>query len=564
MTATATPAAASEARVVRAPRGSTISCKGWAQEAALRMLMNNLDPEVAERPGDLVVYGGTGKAARNWECFDAIVETLRVLENDETLLVQSGKPVAVFRTHAHAPRVLIANSNLVGRWATWEKFRELERAGLTMYGQMTAGSWIYIGSQGIVQGTYETFGSVAQRHFGGSLAGRFVLTSGLGGMGGAPPRAATRQGAAILGVEVDATRIEKRLATGYCGRMSASLDEAIGWIREAQAGRRALSVGLVGNAADVLPELVRRGVTPDVVTDQTSAHDMLNGYVPDGLTMDQARDLRDSEADDYVRRATASAVKHVRAMRTMQDRGAVAFDYGNNLRTVAFDAGLADAFAIPGFVPEYIRPLFAEGKGPFRWAALSGDPADIARTDSLVLELFPHDAHLRTWIEKAQASIHFQGLPARICWLGQGERAALGVAINDLVATGEISAPIVIGRDHLDTGSVASPFRETEGMKDGSDAIADWAILNALLNVASGATWVSFHHGGGVGIGNSLHAGQVIVADGSAEMRLRLERVLTNDPGIGVARHADAGYDIAIDTAKRTGIHLPMIQRRTP
>ena len=470
----------------------------------------------------------------------------------------------MFRTHAHAPRVLIANSNLVGRWATWEKFRELERAGLTMYGQMTAGSWIYIGSQGIVQGTYETFGSVAQRHFGGSLAGRFVLTSGLGGMGGAQPLAATMQGAAILGVEVDATRIEKRLATGYCDRMTASLDEALAWIREAQAGRRALSVGLVGNAADVLPELVRRGVTPDVVTDQTSAHDMLNGYVPDGLTMDQARDLRDSEADDYVRRATASAVKHVRAMRTMQDRGAVAFDYGNNLRTVAFDAGLADAFAIPGFVPEYIRPLFAEGKGPFRWAALSGDPADIARTDSLVLELFPHDAHLRTWIEKAQASIHFQGLPARICWLGQGERAALGVAINDLVATGEISAPIVIGRDHLDTGSVASPFRETEGMKDGSDAIADWAILNALLNVASGATWVSFHHGGGVGIGNSLHAGQVIVADGSAEMRLRLERVLTNDPGIGVARHADAGYDIAIDTAKRTGIHLPMIQRRTP
>jgi urocanate hydratase len=547
-----------ETRVVRAPRGRAISCKGWPQEAALRMLMNNLDPDVAERPGDLIVYGGTGKAARNWECFDAIVAALRALENDETLLIQSGKPVAVFRTFAHAPRVLIANSNLVGRWATWEHFRELERAGLIMFGQMTAGSWIYIGSQGIVQGTYETFGSLARKHFGGSLAGRFVLTSGLGGMGGAQPLAATMQGAALLGVEVDPARMEKRLATGYCDKMTASLDEALAWIDAAKLGKRALSVGLIGNAADVLPELVRRGVTPDVVTDQTSAHDMLNGYVPKGLSLVEAATLRTSHPDEYLRRSTASAVEHVRAMRAMQDRGAVAFDYGNNIRTVAFDAGLKDAFDIPGFVPEYIRPLFCEGKGPFRWAALSGDPADIARTDTLVLDLFPNDVHLRTWIEKAREKIRFQGLPARICWLGQGDRARFGVALNDLVANGEVGAPIVIGRDHLDTGSVASPFRETEGMRDGSDAIADWPILNALLNVASGATWVSFHHGGGVGIGNSLHAGQVIVADGTPEMRVRLERVLTNDPGIGVARHADAGYPTAVETARRTGIKIPM------
>ena len=553
---TATAAAAT--RVVRAPRGRTLTCKGWPQEAALRMLMNNLDPEVAERPDELVVYGGTGKAARSWECFDAIVAALRALEGDETLLVQSGKPVAVFRTHAHAPRVLIANSNLVGRWATWEKFRELEKLGLIMYGQMTAGSWIYIGSQGIVQGTYETFGAVAAKHFGGSLAGRFILTAGLGGMGGAQPLAATMQGATILGVEVDPARIEKRLATGYCDRMTTSLDEALGWIHEAQHEKRALSVGLVGNAAEVLPELVRRGDIPDVVTDQTSAHDMLNGYVPAGMTLAGAATLRERDPSTYVERATRSAVEHVRAMRNMQDAGAIAFDYGNNLRTVAFDAGLTDAFTIPGFVPEYVRPLFCEGKGPFRWAALSGDPADIARTDRLVLDLFPNDAHLRTWIEKAQEKIRFQGLPARICWLGQGDRAAFGVAINDLVASGEVTAPIAIGRDHLDTGSVASPFRETEGMKDGSDAIADWAILNALLNVASGATWVSFHHGGGVGIGNSLHAGQVIVADGTPEMRLRLQRVLTNDPGIGVARHADAGYESAVATARRTGINLPM------
>ena len=548
-----------ESRVIRAPRGTELSCKGWPQEAALRMLMNNLDPEVAERPEDLVVYGGTGKAARDWPSFEAIVETLRGLEDDETLLVQSGKPVAVFRTHRHSPRVLIANSNLVGRFATWEHFRELERQGLMMYGQMTAGSWIYIGSQGIVQGTYETFGAVARKHFGGTLAGRFVLTAGLGGMGGAQPLAATMNDAAILGVEVDPSRIEKRLATGYCDRMTADLDEAMKWIREAQQQKKGLSVGLVGNAAEVLPLMVARGIIPDVVTDQTSAHDMLNGYVPHGMSLAAAAELRSRDTKEYLRRATASVVAHVKAMRAMQDKGAIAFDYGNNIRTVALDAGVADAFRIPGFVPEYVRPLFCEGKGPFRWAALSGDPADIARTDRLVLEMFPEDEHLKRWITMARERIHFQGLPARICWLGQGARARFGVALNDLVARGELKAPIVIGRDHLDTGSVASPFRETEGMKDGTDAVADWAILNALLNVASGATWVSFHHGGGVGIGNSLHAGQVIVADGTPEMRVRLERVLTNDPGIGVARHADAGYQKAKETALREGIDIPMM-----
>jgi urocanate hydratase len=546
------------ARVVRAPRGSTISCKGWQQEAALRMLMNNLDPEVAERPGDLVVYGGTGKAARNWDAFDAIVRSLKALGDDETLLVQSGKPVGVFRTHPGAPRVLIANSNLVGRWANWDHFRELERAGLMMYGQMTAGSWIYIGSQGIVQGTYETFGAVARRHFGGSLAGRFVLTAGLGGMGGAQPLAATMNGAAILGVEVDESRIDKRLSTGYCDRKTASLDEALRWIDDARAAKKALSVGLVGNAAEVLPALVRRGVTPDVLTDQTSAHDTLIGYIPKGLSLAEAAELRARDPKGYVAKSTASIVDHVRAMLEMQKRGAVTFDYGNNIRTVALDAGVTDAFRIPGFVPEYVRPLFCEGKGPFRWVALSGDPQDIARTDELVLELFPHDKHLAQWIAMAREKIHFQGLPARICWLGLGDRAKFGVALNDLVANGEISAPIAIGRDHLDTGSVASPFRETEAMKDGTDAVADWPILNALLNTASGASWVSFHHGGGVGIGNSLHAGQVIVADGTPEMRERLQRVLTNDPGIGVARHADAGYDIAIDTAKKQHLNLPM------
>src|SRR5690242_9075250 len=529
------------ARVVRAPRGTTLSCKGWQQEAALRMLMNNLDPDVAERPDDLVVYGGTGKAARSWEAFDAIVDTLRRLDHDETLLVQSGKPVAVFRTHASAPRVLIANSNLVGRWATWEHFRELERRGLMMYGQMTAGSWIYIGSQGIVQGTYETFGAVARRHFGGSLAGRVVVTAGLGGMGGAQPLAATMQGAAILGFDVDEARIDKRLATGYLDAKAKSLDEGLALVESARLEGRALSVGVVMNAAPALEDLVRRNASVDVLTDQTSAHDMLRGYVPDGLSLAESAAMRERDPEGYVRASTATAVRHVHAMRELQRRGAVTFDYGNNIRTVAFDAGVTDAFEIPGFIPEYIRPLFCEGKGPFRWAALSGDRRDIDRTDELVLELFPHDEHLRRWITLARERIHFQGLPARICWLGQGDRAKLGVALNDLVASGELSAPIVIGRDHLDTGSVASPFRETEAMKDGSDAIADWPILNALLNTASGASWVSFHHGGGVGIGNSLHAGQVIVADGTPEMRVRLQRVLTNDPGIGVARHADAG-----------------------
>ena len=522
--------------------------------------MNNLDPDVAENPDELVVYGGTGKAARSWEAFDAIVRALRSLEDDETLIVQSGKPVAVFRTHASAPRVLIANGNLVGRWATWEKFRELERMGLTMYGQMTAGSWIYIGSQGIVQGTYETLGSVARRHFGGSLAGRFVLTAGLGGMGGAQPLAAAMQGAAVLAIEVDESRIDKRIETGYCDRKTASIDQALAWIEDARRERRASSVGLVGNAADVLPQLASRRIVPDVLTDQTSAHDMLNGYVPAGMPLSEALALRAADPARYVELSTASAVVHVEAMLELRRMGAVTFDYGNNIRTVAFDAGVSNAFDIPGFVPEYVRPLFCEGKGPFRWVALSGDPRDIARTDDLVLDLFPDDAHLKRWITLAREKIKFQGLPSRICWLGQGERARFGVALNDLVASGELIAPIVIGRDHLDTGSVASPFRETEGMRDGSDAIADWPILNAMLNVASGATWVSFHHGGGVGIGNSLHAGQVIVADGTPAMRERLERVLTNDPGIGVARHADAGYETAISTAARHNIDLPMVR----
>ncbi len=553
------PASAAGPRPVRAPRGTAISCKGWQQEAALRMLMNNLDPEVGERPDDLVVYGGTGRAARSWDAFDAIVRTLRTLDHDETLIVQSGKPVAVFRTHPGAPRVLIATANLVGRWATWDKFRELERAGLIMFGQMTAGSWIYIGSQGILQGTYETFGAMARRHFGGTLAGRLVLTAGLGGMGGAQPLAATMHGATFLGIEVDEARIDKRLATGYCDRKARTLDEALAMVMEARDAKRALSVGLVGNAAELMPEIVARGVVPDALTDQTSAHDTLNGYVPAGHTLAQAAELRRTDPERYVELAEQSIAVHVKAMLELQKRGAVAFDYGNNIRTVAFDRGVKNAFDIPGFIPEYIRPLFCEGKGPFRWAALSGDPADIHRTDRLVLDLFPHDEHLRRWIELAAERVQFQGLPARICWLGQGERARFGVAINDLVARGEISAPIVIGRDHLDTGSVASPFRETEKMKDGTDAVADWPILNAMLNVASGASWVSFHHGGGVGIGNSLHAGQVIVADGTPEMRVRLERVLTNDPGLGVARHADAGYEAAVETARREHIRLPML-----
>jgi urocanate hydratase len=522
------------------------------------MLMNNLDPDVAERPQDLVVYGGTGKAARDWASFDAICRVLRTLADDETLLVQSGKPVGVFTTHADAPRVLIANANLVGRYATWEVFRDLERRGLIMYGQMTAGSWIYIGTQGILQGTYETLAAVAARHFGGSLRGRILLTGGLGGMGGAQPLAATMNDGICLAVEVDAARVQRRLETRYLDRATASLDEALAWCEDARRGGRALSVGLVGNCAEVLPQLVRRGFRPDVVTDQTSAHDPLNGYIPVGLTVADAAQLRYTSPDDYVKRARASIAQHVAALLAFHKAGATAFDYGNNIRTEARDAGVADAFAIPGFVPEYIRPLFCAGKGPFRWVALSGDPKDLHRTDQLVLELFPDDAHLRRWITLAQERVAFQGLPARICWLGQGERARFGVALNDLVRSGELSAPIVIGRDHLDTGSVASPFRETEGMRDGSDAIADWAILNALLNTASGASWVSFHHGGGVGIGNSLHAGQVIVADGTAAAAKRLARVLTNDPGIGVARHADAGYPEAIAAARRHHIRLPM------
>jgi urocanate hydratase len=546
------------AREIRAPRGTQLSCRGWQQEAALRMLMNNLDPDVAERPEDLVVYGGTGKAARDWPSYEAIVRTLRTLGDDETLLVQSGRPVGVFRTHSEAPRVLIANSNLVGDWATWEKFRELEQAGLTMYGQMTAGSWIYIGTQGILQGTYETFGAVAREHFGGSLSGKWVLTGGMGGMGGAQPLAATMAGASILCIEVDPHRIQRRIETRYCDRMTFDLDEALAWVQRGASHNEPVSVGLVGNCAEVLPEIISRGIVPDVLTDQTSAHDELNGYVPAGVSIEAVARVRRRDPRWYVEQSMHSMRVHCEAMVELMRRGAVTFDYGNNLRGQARNAGFADAFAFPGFVPAYVRPLFCEGKGPFRWVALSGDPADIHRTDDLVLELFPHDEHLRRWIELARERIAFQGLPARICWLGQGERAKFGVALNDLVASGELSAPIVIGRDHLDTGSVASPYRETEAMKDGSDAIADWAILNALLNTASGASWVSFHHGGGVGIGRSLHAGQVLVADGTPQMRARIERVLTNDPGIGVARHADAGYESAVETAEREGIRLPM------
>ena len=545
-------------REVRAPRGTEISCKGWAQEAALRMLMNNLDPDVAEHPDRLVVYGGTGRAARNWASFDAIVHSLRHLGNDETLLIQSGKPVGVFPTHEHAPRVLIANSNLVGRWATWEHFRELEKRGLMMYGQMTAGSWIYIGTQGILQGTYETFGAMAEKHFGGTLKGKWALTGGMGGMGGAQPLAATMNEGSMLCIEIDETRIQRRLDTRYCDRMTDDLDEALSLIRDATENEKAVSIGLVGNCAEILPEIVKRGVVPDIVTDQTSAHDPLNGYVPAGLNLKEAQDLRTHDSDEYVRRSMESMRVHCEAIVALQDAGAIAVDYGNNLRGYAQDAGFAGAFSYPGFVPAYIRDLFCEGKGPFRWVALSGDPEDIHRTDQLVLEMFPEDEHLCRWIRMANEKVAFQGLPARICWLGQGARAQFGLAINDLVASGEISAPIVIGRDHLDTGSVASPNRETEGMLDGTDAVADWPILNALLNTASGSSWVSFHHGGGVGIGNSLHAGQVIVADGSAEMASRLQRVLTNDPGIGVVRHLDAGYEIARETAERQKLQVPM------
>ncbi len=524
----------------------------------MRMLMNNLDPDVAERPDDLIVYGGTGRAARSWDAFDQIVACLRSLENNETLLVQSGKPVGVFTTHSDAPRVLIANSNLVGRWADWDHFRELEAKGLMMYGQMTAGSWIYIGTQGILQGTYETFGAVARTHFGGDLRGRVVLTGGLGGMGGAQPLAATMNGAACLVVEVDAARIQRRLETRYLDVMTDSLDDAWSRLTAAKDSGEAISVGLVGNCAEVLPEIVRRRWQPDVVTDQTSAHDPLNGYIPAGMTLDEASSLRTSDPERYLERSRESIATHVGAMLAMQREGAKTFDYGNNIRTVAFDEGLQNAFDIPGFVPAYVRSLFCEGRGPFRWVALSGEPSDIHRTDDLVIELFPENEHLVRWIRLAAARVAFQGLPSRICWLGQGERARFGLALNELVANGEVQAPIVIGRDHLDTGSVASPFRETEGMRDGSDAIADWPILNALLNTASGASWVSFHHGGGVGIGNSLHAGQVIVADGSDEAAARLQRVLTNDPGTGVVRHADAGYERAVETAKEHGLKIPM------
>ena len=525
------------------------------------MLLNNLDPEVGERPQDLVVYGGRGKAARNWDCFHAIVRSLKTLESDETLLIQSGKPVGVFRTHAYAPRVLIANSNLVGHWSDWDHFDELERQGLMMYGQMTAGSWIYIGTQGIVQGTYETFAAAAKKHFGGTLKGRLVVSGGLGGMGGAQPLAATMNEAVALIVEVDRTRIEKRLQTRYLDAMETALDRAVERALEAKVQGRALSIGLLGNCAEVLPELARRRIAIDVLTDQTSAHDPLNGYIPSGLTLEQAGELRRRDPQEYKRRALDSIATHVRAMLEIQKQGAVTFDYGNNIRTFAKQAGVANAFDFPGFVPAFIRPLFCEGKGPFRWAVLSGDPKDIAVIDEAVLRLFPKDAALKRWIAMARERIAFQGLPARICWLGYGERHKLGLEINRLVRTKKVSAPVVIGRDHLDSGSVASPFRETESMKDGSDAVADWPILNALLNTASGASWVSVHNGGGVGIGYSLHAGQVLVADGTKEMDRRIERVLTNDPGVGVARNADAGYAEAIATARKRGVKIPMLKK---
>jgi len=546
------------ARTIRAPRGTRLSCRSWQQEAALRMLMNNLDPEVAERPQDLVVYGGIGKAARNWECFDAIVRSLRELGDDETLLVQSGKPVGVFRTHRDAPRVLISNSMLVPAWATWEHFYELDRKGLMMYGQMTAGSWIYIGTQGILQGTYETFAEAARQHFGGSLAGRLVLTAGLGGMGGAQPLAATMNDGVLIAAEVDRHRIERRLETRYLDEMAESLDGALARAREAVAARRPLSIGLLGNAADVLPELVRRGVVPDLVTDQTSAHDPLNGYVPNRMSYEQALALRSADPARHMAEARRSMGEHVQAMLDLKAKGSIVFDYGNNIRAEAQKAGVANAFDFPGFVPAYIRPLFCEGKGPFRWACLSGETDDLRATDEAILETFPHDAALARWIRLARERVKPQGLPSRICWLGYGERAKAGLVFNELVRTGRVKAPIVIGRDHLDAGSVASPNRETEGMRDGSDAVADWPILNALLNAVSGATWVSVHHGGGVGMGYSIHAGMVVVADGTPEAAARLERVLTTDPGTGVMRHADAGYERAIEVARDRGVKLPM------
>ena len=546
---------------IRAPRGNQITCKGWQQEAAMRMLMNNLDEEVAERPKDLVVYGGTGRAARSWEAYRAIIETLKNLESDETLLVQSGKPVGVFKTHEYSPRVLIANSNLVGHWSNWEKFNELERAGLMMYGQMTAGSWIYIGSQGIVQGTFETFSAAGEKHFGGDLSGKLIVSGGMGGMGGAQPLAATMTGAAFLGIDVDPERIKKRLKTGYCDFMVTTLDEALRILKNAVRKKENVSVGLVGNCADIIPELAERGVVPDILTDQTSAHDPLNGYVPNGMTFAEALELRKRDPKAYEAKSLDAMARHVDGMLRLQKMGSVTFDYGNNIRTFAFQRGVKNAYDFPGFVPAYIRPLFCEGRGPFRWAALSGEPSDIHVTDELVLELFPENRILRRWIDLARKRIKFQGLRARICWLGYGERAQFGLAINDLVKKGKIKAPIVIGRDHLDCGSVASPYRETESMKDGSDAVADWPLLNALLNTAAGASWVSIHNGGGVGIGYSLHAGQVTVADGTDMMAKKIERVLTTDPGMGIIRHADAGYEEAKQFAKKTGVKVPMQTR---
>jgi urocanate hydratase len=545
---------------IRAPRGNSLTCKGWQQEAAMRMLMNNLDEEVAERPQDLVVYGGTGRAARGWEAYHAIIATLKNLENDETLLVQSGKPVGVFKTHEYAPRVLIANSNLVGHWSNWEKFNELERAGLMMYGQMTAGSWIYIGSQGIVQGTFETFSAAGEKHFGGDLAGKLIVSGGMGGMGGAQPLAATMTGAAFLGIDVDPERIKKRLKTGYCDFMVTTLDEALRILKNAVRKKENVSVGLVGNCADVIPELAERGVVPDILTDQTSAHDPLNGYVPNGMSLEEAFALRKNDPKAYQEKSLDSMARHVEGMLRLQKMGSVTFDYGNNIRTFAFQRGVKNAYDFPGFVPAYIRPLFCEGRGPFRWVALSGEPSDIHVTDDLVLELFPDNRILRRWIDLARKRIKFQGLPARICWLGYGERAQFGLAMNDLVKKGKLKAPIVMGRDHLDCGSVASPFRETESMKDGSDAVADWPLLNALVNTAAGASWVSIHNGGGVGIGYSLHAGQVTVADGTEAMAKRIERVLTTDPGMGIIRHADAGYEEAREFAKSKSVRVPMMR----
>ncbi len=547
-------------QTIRAPRGTELQTKGWVQEAALRMLMNNLDPEVAEKPEELVVYGGIGRAARNWESYNAIVDSLKTLESDETLLVQSGKPVAIFKSHEDAPRVLLANSNLVPKWANWDHFRELEKKGLMMYGQMTAGSWIYIGTQGILQGTYETFGEAARQHFDGSLKGTLTLTAGLGGMGGAQPLAVTMNGGVVIAIDVDKRSIDRRIEKRYCDMYTESLEEALTVANEYKEKKEPISIGLLGNAAEILPELVKRNITPDLVTDQTSAHDPLNGYIPVGYTLEEAAKLREEDPERYVQLSKESMTKHVEAMLAMQEKGAITFDYGNNIRQVAFDEGLKNAFDFPGFVPAFIRPLFCEGKGPFRWVALSGDPEDIYKTDEVILREFADNEHLCNWIRMARQQVEFQGLPSRICWLGYGERAKFGRIINEMVANGELSAPIVIGRDHLDCGSVASPNRETEAMKDGSDAVADWPILNALINSVNGASWVSVHHGGGVGMGYSLHAGMVIVADGTEAATKRIERVLTSDPGMGVVRHVDAGYDLAVETAKEKGVNIPMMK----